>query len=151
MVWGCITSQGVGRIHRITGIMRAPDYVKILQENLLGTLKDHNLTPQTCIFQQDHDSKHTARLTKAWLQEHDVITLPWPAQSPDLNIIEHLWDHLKRKIRAHQPQPRNVDELWEIVVQEWRLIEPEFVKRLYATLPKRVAEVIKARGDNTSY
>ena len=75
----------------------------------------------------------------------------WPSQSPDLNIIEHLWDHLKRKIRARDPQPETVEQLWEVTLQEWQSIDKEFIRRLYRSLPKRVAEVKKAKGGNTSY
>ena len=78
-------------------------------------------------------------------------TLSWPSQSPDLNIIEHLWDHLKRKIRARDPQPETVEQLWEVTLQEWQSIDKEFIRRLYRSLPKRVAEVKKAKGGNTSY
>ena len=40
MVWVCITGQGMGRLHKIEEIMRAPDYVKIIEDQFLGTLKD---------------------------------------------------------------------------------------------------------------
>ena len=151
IVWGCITYNGVGRLHRITGIMRATDYVEILNEDLLGTLKDYHIEPGTFFYQQDKDAKHTARVTTAWFSKMGIKTLPWPSQSPDLNIIEHLWDHLKRKIRARDPQPETVEQLWEVTLQEWQSIDKEFIRRLYRSLPKRVAEVKKAKGGNTSY
>ncbi|GFX08251.1 uncharacterized protein TNCV_3267411 [Trichonephila clavipes] len=31
-----------------------------------------------------------------------VTTLPWPARSPGLSPIEHIWDHLRRRI-GHPP------------------------------------------------
>ena len=43
MVWGCVTGQGMGRLHRIDGIMCSMDYVEILKKSYLGTLKDYNL------------------------------------------------------------------------------------------------------------
>jgi transposase len=43
MVWGCITGEGMGRLHHIEGIMNGPGYVDILQQSLLGTLKDQKL------------------------------------------------------------------------------------------------------------
>jgi transposase len=39
----------------------------------------------------------------------------WPAQSPDLNPIEHLWTHVKRKLSDHEVAPRGILELWERV------------------------------------
>jgi hypothetical protein len=40
LVWGCITGEGMGRLHCIEGNMNGPGYVDILQQSLLGTLKD---------------------------------------------------------------------------------------------------------------
>jgi len=40
------------------------------------------------IFQDDSSPIHTARSVQPWFEEHeDALHLPWPAQSPDLNVI----------------------------------------------------------------
>ena len=44
-----------------------------------------------------------------------------------------------------------MEQLWEVTLQEWQSIDKEFIRRLYRSLPKRVAEVKKAKGGNTSY
>ncbi|GFW03562.1 transposable element Tcb2 transposase [Trichonephila clavipes] len=44
------------------------------------------------IFQQDNARPHTARVSQDCLRT--VTTLPWPARSPDLSPIEHIWDYL---------------------------------------------------------
>ncbi|GFT06486.1 transposable element Tcb2 transposase [Trichonephila clavipes] len=44
------------------------------------------------IFQQDNARPYTARVSQDCL--HTVTTLLWPARSPDLSPIEHIWDHL---------------------------------------------------------
>ena len=36
--------------------------------------------------------------------------MEWPPQSPDLNIIEAIWDHLDRK--KIEKQPKSQEELW---------------------------------------
>lgn len=42
------------------------------------------------LYQDDNAPIHTARLVTEWFDEHEseVEHLPWPAQSPVLNIIE---------------------------------------------------------------
>ena len=42
------------------------------------------------VFQQDNARHHTALVTQQALQSVDM--LPWPARSPDLSPIEHVWD-----------------------------------------------------------
>ena len=50
----------------------------------------------TRIFQHDNARPHTARHTQNILHIHNVNVLQWPARSPVLSPIEHLWGHLGR-------------------------------------------------------
>lgn len=46
-----------------------------------------------------------------YLHEVGVKTLDWPANSPDLNTIEHLWDNMGRRLRNHDPLPASLDDV----------------------------------------
>ena len=55
--------------------------------------------PINWTFMQDNDPKHTARSVKNWLAAEQIKVLEWPAQSPDLNPIENLWNDVKVQIQ----------------------------------------------------
>ena len=65
-------------------------YLQILKNDLLNTLEYYDLNPSDIIFQQDNNPKHTSKKVKEWLKEQEFRTMVWPAQSSDLNPIEHL-------------------------------------------------------------
>ena len=151
MVWGCMLWDGIGYACRIDGRMDAELYVKILDEDLQASLNYYGKTVEDIIFQQDGDSKHRSGKARTWFEENDFKVLSWPAQSPDLNPIEHLWDHLKRKLGGYERPPSGILELWERVEEEWNKIEPEVCQNLIESMPRRVEAVLKAKGGHTKY
>ena len=77
--------------------------------------------------------------------------MDWPAQSPDLNPIKHLWVHLKRQLAAYPTPSSGINDLWERTQREWEAIDTAVVQNLIESMPRRVEEVIKARGGYTNY
>ena len=151
MIWGCMTWDGVGYAARINGTMNSQTYVDILEDDLLKTLDWYGKEVPEIVFQQDNDPKHTSKLAKTWFEEHNMEVLEWPAQSPDLNPIEHLWCHLKKKLAGYENPPKGIEELWERVQTEWEGIEPSMCQKLIESMPSRVEAVYRAKGGYTKY
>ena len=103
------------------------------------------------IFQQENDPKHTSKKAQKWFKDHDFTVLKWPAQSPDLSPIEHLWNYLKRRLEEFEELASSVSELWDRVQKLWEEIPKEECQKLIESMPRRLAAVIKAKGGYTKY
>jgi hypothetical protein len=100
-------------------------------------------------FLQDNDPKHKSREVQTWLHNKGILLIDFPPYSPDLNPIEHLWADLKRRV---EKRPANtMDELQDIVAEEWAATPAESLRTLVHSMPARCQAVIVAEGGHTDY
>ncbi|GFT54750.1 transposable element Tc1 transposase [Trichonephila clavipes] len=86
-----------------------------------------------------------ARVAQDFLRHFQ--TLPWPARSPDLSPVEHVWDQLKQQM----PSCHSVNYL-ELAVQDlWAHLPQDNIRCLINSMPNRVAACIAAGGGQTRY
>lgn len=150
-VWGCILWDGTGWLALVEGSMNAKQYIRILDQNFIGSLRDRRKTVSDIIFQQDNDPKHTSKLVRQYFEDQGINVLPWPAQSADMSIIKHCWDKLDHQIRSCNPLPTNKDQLWVAVQEEWAKLDVEYLRGLYRSLPRRLTALDDAKGSYTKY
>ena len=150
MVWGCFTRERVGPLIRIENSITGEVYLNILEEHLLPFIE--SLDASTIwIFQDDNARPHRTAAVDQYKENNDILSLPWPPQSPDLNPIEHLWDELERRVRKRENLPKNLDELFAVLAEEWYSLEGETLANLVDSMPRRIQAVIDARGNPTPY
>ncbi|GFY10154.1 uncharacterized protein TNCV_360211 [Trichonephila clavipes] len=66
---------------------------------------------------------------------------------PSLSPIEHMWDHLGRRV-GH---PTSLNELEAKLQQMWNEMSQDIIQNLYASIPDRIASWIRSRGGSTGY
>jgi hypothetical protein len=135
MVWGCMSTQGVGYCCQIRGNMNGALYCQVLQSTLMRSVDYLDLDKNSFIFQHDNAPCHTSKNVLECLCELGIIVLEWPPQSPDLNPIEHLWDHLKRQLAKYGTPTSGAIDLWDRVLKEWWKIEDKTCLHLIDSLP----------------
>ncbi|GFT73899.1 transposable element Tcb2 transposase [Trichonephila clavipes] len=96
------------------------------------------------IYQQDNARPHTARLSQQCLQGYDV--LPWPARSPDLSPIEHVWTRWEGNCSR-----RDTGELTAQMQRLWQDLPQGVISDLIESMPRRISACIAARGGFTTY
>ena len=146
MVWGCMAASGVGRLDFVLGMMNGEKYIKTMQTKMLPSARAlFGETSTDWWYQDDNAPCHRAKKVKEWMQQERVSTLPWPAQSPDLNPIENLWQRMAAIINKTKPKTKK--ELMEGIVKAWhRVIEPKELEKLVSSMPKRCRLVIANKG-----
>ena len=91
--------------------------------------------------------------------EHGFLLMQWPANSPDLNLIEHLWAHLKLELHRQFPDTSKLTgppatiraKLTERLMKVWWSIDEGVLNSFILSMSHRVQEVIDADGWYTSY
>ncbi|GFV71237.1 transposable element Tc3 transposase [Trichonephila clavipes] len=63
------------------------------------------------LFMDDNAPCHHTVATEQLLESEDIEHMDWPARSPDLNPIEHVWDFLGRRLAARTLPPVTIREL----------------------------------------
>ncbi|GFT82104.1 transposable element Tc3 transposase [Trichonephila clavipes] len=81
----------------------------------------------------DNARPHRTLAVEELLESEDIPRMDWPAYSPDLNPIEHLWDALGRRIAALLHHPENTQQLKQMLIEGWTLLPQEMLHQLVLT------------------
>ena len=117
MVWGAIHHEGRSELVMVDGAMSRHRYIQFMRNEMLPWATGvcgHNF-----VYIQDNAPLHTARDTVAFLDQQDVKVMYWPARSPAMNPIEHVWDQMSVWIRDIDNPPSTIAKPNNAVHQVW--------------------------------
>lgn len=164
MIWGMISSKGMGTLRFVEGHMNSLQYIKIIDEEVVPTMTKWFGKPgrgvPTAYFMQDGAPCHTSRASVGHLQSKKIKIFPWPGNSPDCNPIENIWALLKRLVRVKYDELKSVDDgssdlmlLKKAIIDVWHndaSLRTAAIK-CCASMPKRITMLRRNKGAWTSY
>ena len=130
MILGCICYDGVGTLVAVEGNINAVKYIEILDKNLWPVIVWY-FDNDDYLFVDDNAPVHTAHIVSDYKEINGLNSLEWPAQSPDLNIIENIWLHIKRELQTSKANIVNKNDLFAEIQRVWERIELEHIRELY--------------------
>ena len=77
--------------------------------------------------------------------------MEWPAQSPVLNLIEHVREYFGKHVAASSPLPRSLHELEQGLIRAWSLLLIEVSDNLISSMENGCCQCIAVRGGHIPY
>ncbi|GFW92639.1 transposable element Tcb1 transposase [Trichonephila clavipes] len=152
MIGGVFSRHCLGSLVRLLISLNAIRYVELLGDHLHPFML-FCYSHGNGVFQQDNCTSHHPSSDTGLLDEHssDLTIINWPPRSLDLNSIKYLWYVLEQEVKDHHTAPMNLTELWTAFANIWQVIPVERFQKFVESMSRRVAAVIKTRGDTTRY
>ncbi|GFV60751.1 transposable element Tcb2 transposase [Trichonephila clavipes] len=95
------------------------------------------------LFMDDH--KYRTVAAEQLLESEDIERMDWPARSPDLNPIEHVWDFLGRRLAARTLPPVTIRELRLALQDEWAAMPQQLIDTLILSMGRRCETCLAVR------
>ncbi|KFM65533.1 Transposable element Tc3 transposase, partial [Stegodyphus mimosarum] len=147
LVWGGIILGSRTDLHVQIGTMTSQIYRDVILEQHVRLFR--GAMGAQFVFMDDNARPHRANIVSECLQLEDITRMDWPAFSPDLNPVEHVWDLLGRRVAARQPPPTGLLELRRALLFEWCNIPQDQIDNLILSMPRRCTDCIASSGRHT--
>ncbi|KFM75006.1 Transposable element Tc3 transposase, partial [Stegodyphus mimosarum] len=147
LVWGGIILGSRTDLHVQIGTMTSQIYRDVILEQHVDLFR--SAMSAQFVFMDDNARSHRANIVSECLQSEDITRMDWPAFSPNLNPVEHVWDMLGRRVAARQPPPTCLPELRRALLFEWCNIPQDQIDNLILSMPRRCTDCIVSSGRHT--
>ncbi|GFW60106.1 transposable element Tcb2 transposase [Trichonephila clavipes] len=103
------------------------------------------------LFMDGNAPCHRTVAAEQLLENEDIERMNWPARSPDLNPIEHVWDFLGRRLTARTLPPVTIRELRLALQDEWAAMSQQLIDTLILSISRRCETCLAVRGEHIPY
>ena len=99
------------------------------------------------VFHDDNARPHRGIIVNDFVRTNNISRMDWPANAPDFNPIEHVWDELTLRVYRNNPP----QELCNRLMLEWQNMPQDVIRRCVDSMRKRCRACIATRGGHTAY
>ncbi|GFU87501.1 transposable element Tcb2 transposase [Trichonephila clavipes] len=103
------------------------------------------------LFMDDNAPCHRTVAAEPLLESEDIERMDWPARSPDLNPIQHVWDFLGRRLAARTLPPVTIRELRLALQDEWVAMPQQLIDTLILSMGRHCETCLAVRRDHIPY
>ncbi|GFS89699.1 transposable element Tcb2 transposase [Trichonephila clavipes] len=150
MVWAGIMINGRTRLHVVAnGTMTGQRYI---DEVLLPHVRlFRGAVGDKFVFMDDNATCHRTLAVQDCLDSEGIQRLVWPARSPDLNLIDNVWDALGRQVAGRNYPPTNKNTLIRALTEEWDKLPQQLLDNVVQSMVRRVECCITLHGGHIPY
>src|SRR5690606_28114010 len=117
-------------------------YKNILQRHMVSSLIKLNGLNDGLLL-KDNAPIHKSKICTNYLKNKKINVIEFSPNSPDLNPIENLWNHLD--ILCKERHCTNATRLFEVIKNGWNCISKKYMETLVKSIPQRIKEIIKQK------
>ncbi|GFW27330.1 transposable element Tcb2 transposase [Trichonephila clavipes] len=98
------------------------------------------------LFMDDNAPCHRTVAAEQLLESKGIERMDWPARSPDLNPIEHVWEFLNRRLADRTLPQVTIRELRLALQDEWAAMPQQLIDTLILSMGIRCETCLAVRG-----
>ena len=150
IVWAGVSANARTDLVFIDGNLNGQRYFnEVLTPHVLSFLRQ--MPDPNPIFQDDNARPNRVRIVDDYLPANNVNRMNWPAMSPDLSCMEHVWNELGRAVSARLDRKSTLQDLRRFLREEWARIPQQTIRKLVFSSKNRVRECRRNNDSHTHY
>ena len=146
--WSAVTSKGSGCLRMYNENTNSNVFCDIIDNYLIATVQLCGME-DNYLLQHDNARYYVPKQTQVKLREVNAHVLDWPAKSPDLKTVEHLWSIVDNKLKYRKMS--SVEELTKALASEWLSIESKLCEKLIFPMPQRKNKCLAVNSKSIDY